>query len=284
MSQKIKSLKNIFSLSRPRFWLYTVGAFCLPIFSNITGSQKEWPLLLLGFLYFTFPANIFIYGINDIFDQETDALNPKKDSYESRLKKENVKLLILIILLTNIPFVVALLLLAPRTIPALLAFLFLGAFYSAPPIRAKAIPFFDGIFNALYVMPAVVSALIFPDSHISLLLVVAGTMWCMAMHAFSAIPDISADRQAKIKTVATRLGYNRTLLYCAALWILASLLTFFHNFKLGYVTLLLLPMYLILLFVSRKPEKLFLTYKFFPFLNGLAGAVVSLYLLVSFLK
>jgi 4-hydroxybenzoate polyprenyltransferase len=34
-------------------------------------------VLLFG-LYFLIPANIRIYGINDIYDYETDKLNPKK--------------------------------------------------------------------------------------------------------------------------------------------------------------------------------------------------------------
>ena len=34
-------------------------------------------------VYFLIPANILIYGINDIFDYDTDKLNPKKGTYEA---------------------------------------------------------------------------------------------------------------------------------------------------------------------------------------------------------
>ena len=36
-------------------------------------------------LYATFPANLLIYGINDVFDYETDTLNAKKEEYETLL-------------------------------------------------------------------------------------------------------------------------------------------------------------------------------------------------------
>jgi 4-hydroxybenzoate polyprenyltransferase len=44
----------------------------------------------------------------------------------------------------------------------------------------------------------------------------------MAMHAYSAIPDIQADTDAKIQTTATVLGKYGTLIYCALCRILAS--------------------------------------------------------------
>ena len=91
-------------LSRPRFWLYTLGPFTLPIFAQFPGIALEWPALLIGFLYFSLPANLFIYGINDIFDQETDARNAKKEGYELRLLSHDVKPLAWTIALINIPF------------------------------------------------------------------------------------------------------------------------------------------------------------------------------------
>jgi 4-hydroxybenzoate polyprenyltransferase len=36
-------------------------------------------------LFFTFPLNLFIYGINDIADNDTDKYNTKKLGYEEAL-------------------------------------------------------------------------------------------------------------------------------------------------------------------------------------------------------
>jgi 4-hydroxybenzoate polyprenyltransferase len=75
--------------------------------------------------------------------------------------------------------------------------LFFGHQYSATPIRAKARPFWDSAFNVLYVFPVLIGWGL-SDTHASFpwLLFVAGTCWCMAMHAFSAVPDIEADQKA----------------------------------------------------------------------------------------
>ena len=67
--------------------------------------------------------------------------------------------------------------------------------YSLPPIRAKAVPFFDGITNILYVLPGIMAYLVL-HSDLSRPLVIAAWAWVMAMHAYSAIPDIEADTKA----------------------------------------------------------------------------------------
>jgi 4-hydroxybenzoate polyprenyltransferase len=43
----------------------------------------------------------------------------------------------------------------------------------------------------------------------------------MAMHAYSAVPDISADREADLQTVATLYGKNGTLLFCIICYLLS---------------------------------------------------------------
>jgi len=48
----------------------------------------------------------------------------------------------------------------------------------------------------------------------------------MAMHAYSAIPDIQADTEAEIKTVATLYGKTGTLIFCIVCYLLAIILSF----------------------------------------------------------
>jgi 4-hydroxybenzoate polyprenyltransferase len=58
------------------------------------------PEYYLYLFYFFIPANIFIYGVNDYWDMESDILNPKKDEKEYRIQiKERKKLLNIIYLL-----------------------------------------------------------------------------------------------------------------------------------------------------------------------------------------
>jgi 4-hydroxybenzoate polyprenyltransferase len=44
----------------------------------------------------------------------------------------------------------------------------------------------------------------------------------MAMHTFSAVPDIEPDRAAGIRTTATVLGERGALAYCAGCWFLSA--------------------------------------------------------------
>lgn len=57
-------------------------------------------------------------------------------------------------------------------------------------------------------------------------LLIASWFWVIAMHCYSAIPDIQPDRQAGLNTTAVYLGKNKSLIYCAILYLLSALLSF----------------------------------------------------------
>ncbi len=254
-------------------------------------------ILALG--YFLFPANLLVYGINDLFDIETDALNPKKDVYESRLSASRQRRLLVYIILAQLPWlfvaVVSLIFSPSYLTPSLLAFvafLFFSIFYSAPPIRAKARPFLDSVFNILYLLPALVSYLfvcmfIQPVDGIfsfPLLPVLAAVCWCMAMHAYSAVPDIKADTQAKLKTIATQLGAYKTILLCSLLYITAAVLacTAVPSALLRFIFLLLGVTYVILMHISlTRIDDLMPIYKRFPLVNTLVGTILFFALLLG---
>jgi 4-hydroxybenzoate polyprenyltransferase len=46
----------------------------------------------------------------------------------------------------------------------------------------------------------------------------------MAMHTFSAIPDVSADKKAGLATTATWLGVRGALIYCGLCWLGSAVL------------------------------------------------------------
>lgn len=76
-------------------------------------------------------------------------------------------------------------------------FLFFSGFYSALPIRAKTIPLVDSVFSAgHYVATAVFAYVLISGVQIDRQLVIAGMAWAMAMHAYSALPDIQPDQEA----------------------------------------------------------------------------------------
>lgn len=259
-------------ISRPRFWLYLLGPYLIGL---IAANQLPKPglALLLG-LYFLLPANLLIYGVNDLFDYETDKHNPKKLRYEALVTPDRRKGLLLAIAALNLPILGLLFWLPEKTIIGLLGFWILGVFYSAPPIRAKIHPFIDTVFNALYIFPGIVGYTLLSGHWPPVALVIASTLWCMAMHAYSAVPDIAADKQAAIRTVATALGARGTLLFCLACYSLAAVLSFrliglFAVFAGAvYVAMMLLTL--------QQPgrDRVFQLYKYFPYINMTIGGLL----------
>lgn len=237
--------------------------------------------LFLFLLFFALPANLLLYGINDVFDYETDKLNPKKQGYEELVEPALRKPLISIILCLCLPFLLTVGSLSLRALTALCLFVLLSVFYSAPPIRAKARPFFDSVFNSLYLLPGIVGYTLLSDAPLRWSIVLAAACWCAAMHAYSAIPDIKVDRAAHTPTIATVLGAKKTLVFCGTLYLLSAL---FSVSVLGALSFVGGAIYLGLMCWSAQKttvqEQLSL-YRLFPWINTLVGATLFLTLLLQ---
>lgn len=275
-------VKFLLNVSRPRFWLYVLGPYLVGLAAGAVKADDffRWDILLFG-LYFLFPANLLIYGINDVFDFETDRLNPKKTEYELLVRPESHRPLLRWIALLNIPFIVAAYFLAPKALPSLAGFIFFSVFYSAPPIRAKAIPIVDSAFNILYVFPAAFAFQLLTGSFPPIALFIAAGLWTMAMHAYSAIPDINADREARVSTVATLLGRNGTLAFCLISYLASTALAWpyldFFSLVIGIVYTFMIA----ISFLAKKDEGIFAIYKHFPLLNAATGFVLFWYIALA---
>jgi len=277
------NLSFLIKVSRPRFWLYLFGPYLIGL---VAGAQDPntllRPLYVVIGIYFLFPANLLVYGVNDIYDYETDKLNPKKVEYETLVTPEKRYGLWLAIFAANFAFV-GLLFLAdwPVVIPAL-AFLFFSIFYSAPPIRAKAIPIVDSLFNFLYVMPGVLAYGLVANQFPSARIILAGGLWTMAMHAYSAIPDIEADRDARVSTVATLLGKNGTLLFCLTAYVGSAAMAFPHLGTFGLIIAMIFVGMIAITYFSSKENAVFAIYKYFPVVNAIDGFVLFWYVALKF--
>ncbi len=278
------TLQRIISISRPRFWIYEFGTFAFGAiaafssFSNLLNIQT----IIFGF-YFLIPANILIYGINDIFDYETDKLNPKKVEYEELLEPKDQKKVWWWIILTNFPFIIAALSLETPAMISFFAFIFFASFYSAKPIRAKARPFLDALFSAChYIATGVFGYYLLGGESFPTLGFVAGILWAVAMHAYSAVPDIKADEDAKLQTIATVLREKGTLVLCLMLYGISAYL---GSTVLGIGVLMYGLVYISLMIISLKKvgpggSGLFKIYTYFPYINLVAGAVMTISLLL----
>lgn len=278
------SLQYLLKTSRTRFWMYVFGPAILGLFISLLAQGSTLPQLdhILALAYFTIPANLLIYGINDIFDGDTDQYNPKKSTYENQHSKSQTKFLSAAIAITNLPFLVYFAVTSnSQSLYFLGAFLFFSIQYSATPIRAKAKPFIDGVFNFLYVAPALFLISLQSPNIInigSIPLVLAGTFWCMAMHCFSAIPDIEADQKADLKTTAVVLGQNGAFIYCFILYLATACIATNANLMIG-LPLFVYP--LLIIYTYKNQQKTFQIYKYFPYLNSLVGFIIAIQLMIK---
>jgi lycopene elongase/hydratase (dihydrobisanhydrobacterioruberin-forming) len=271
----MNNLKQLVKISRPRFWVYLLGPFLVgAAAAGLDDMKKNVAKLVVFGLMFTLPANLLIYGINDIFDFETDKLNPKKQGYEVLVRPSYHKTLWYAFGLTFlIPVVVIgqFLKIPTQAWAALASFVFFGAFYSSKPIRAKTKPGLDMLFNCLYVFPGVFSYALLTGNFGKPELFAAGVLWCMAMHAYSAVPDIKADKLAGLSTVATWLGKNNTLRLCVGMYVVSAALSFG---ALGVFSVVLGAVYVGMMLISLRTKnaaELMNIYKSFPRVNTLAG-------------
>ena len=269
------TLSQILRISRPRFWIYELGTYALGMLAGLTvGGAWSWVYGVLYGLFFLIPANILIYGINDVFDYETDKRNPKKVEYEDLLHPSLHKKVFAYIFWSNIGFVILGLFVPWKAFIALIFFYFFATFYSAPPIRAKARPFLDSFFSAgHYVVTGVFGYYLSGAQGGVILPVCAGMCWAIAMHAYSAVPDIDADKQSGIQTIAISLGKKTTILVCAFLYVCAGVLLVPYF---SWLPLLLTVPYVILMYKSyvSDEQKLFRLYTYFPKLNALVGMIL----------
>jgi len=265
------TLGYLLRLSRPRFWMYLAG----PVLVGVAYAARSVgdlfsPLAIALFAYFLVPANVYLYGINDIFDADIDEYNPKKDDREVRYEGGAAVILAVffcgVLGLLFVPLVGA-------GATALGLYYLLATEYSAPPLRFKTTPVLDSISNGLYALPGVVAFAAIAGTYPPFAAIVGGWLWTMAMHTFSAIPDIEPDREAGIHTTATVLGEDRTYAYCAAVWTLAAA-AFALVHPLFGVVLALYPVLVVGVVLSSVSVDR--AYWWYPLINTVVGAVLTM--------
>jgi len=281
MTNRLVDLTKLaFSVSRFRFWLYLGGTYMAGYIIGATSLQQFVDIrFLLQLFYFIVPANIFLYGINDLADQDTDQFNPKKETMEFRIEankeEADLKLVLFVVSLLSL----GILLLQPDLIAALifLVFYFLSFFYSYPPVRFKARPFLDFSSNLLYALPGILAYNQVSGTLPPFLIWVALYLWTGAMHLFSAVPDIEADSRAGVKTTAVYLGKTISLWICFLFWLgfISIVVLIFHAFTpLSYLAFLY-PLIPVLILV-RPESDIDRIYWFYPYINSLLGFSLSL--------
>ncbi|MGM0604612.1 MAG: prenyltransferase [Halobacteriota archaeon] len=262
----------LLTLSRPRFWLYLAGPIIVAVAAAADSiSALFTPSALVLFGYFLLPANVLLYGVNDVYDADIDAANPKKDGRESRWRGDPIALWAIG---ASAIVGIGVIAVTPRVAWAyLLGFFALAVAYSVPPVRFKTTPIFDSVSNGLYILPGAAAYAVVSGTHPPTVALGGAWLWTMGMHTFSAIPDIVPDRDAGIETTATWLGERRTYVYVVGCWLAASIGFGLVDSRLGWL-LLVYPLFAA--GVALTDVSVDRAYWWFPALNTVVGALITI--------
>ena len=265
-------LRYLLTLSRPRFWLYLAGPIAVAVPFGVNSTEGLFtPVTLPLFAYFLLPANVFLYGINDVFDADIDVENPKKEGREARWRGDPI--VSGVIVASGLLGLGTFALTPQASWPYLAGFFVLATQYSAPPLRFKTTPFADSVSNGLYILPGAAAYAAVSGVHPPVAALAGAWLWTMGMHTFSAIPDIEPDRAAGIRTTATYLGKRRTFAYCLLCWLAAAAAFATVDPRIG----LLLVAYPVVVFaVFRSDIDVARAYWWYPAFNTAVGTLLTL--------
>lgn len=210
--------------SRPVSWINTAYPFAAAYLLSTGGVDVT---LVVGTLFFLIPYNLAMYGINDVFDYESDLRNPRKGgAHGAVLDRRLHRVTLWAAGLTCLPFVAYLVIVgSPSSWLVLALSLFFVVFYSSPPLRLKERPVADSITSSIHFFSPAVYGLVLAGAAWTWPLVavlVAFALWGVASHAFGAVQDVVADRDAGIASIATAFGARRTVRFALAGYALAG--------------------------------------------------------------
>jgi len=278
----METVNKILIISRYRFWSYTAGTYLLGYLLGVANLNSFISLeFLVSFVYFLLPANLFLYGVNDYFDRDTDVFNQKKGTMEYRFKLADENFLSGLIKICVFISIIFILFLQPFLAKLTAAlFTFLSYFYSATPLRFKTKPIIDSVSNVLYILPGIIGYLQTSTTHPPVSIIIGLWCWVMAMHLFSAIPDINSDKKANILTTAVYLGKSKSLLLCTFLWSV-FFLNIYSLIPFGLGSALIIYPLIPLINLVFKSINLTKTYWYYPYINNIFGFLIFILIVES---
>jgi 4-hydroxybenzoate polyprenyltransferase len=207
--QSHSQLVFLLQVSRPGLWSTTALFYLMPLGrADFLHSGKLW----LGLFFVLFPLGLVLYGVNDIVDAETDALNPRKGTFMfgSRGAREQLAALKWQIAAVQLPFAVAFyFLVGPRILWWYALLLLAVGVYNAPGIAWKGRPPFDVLIQASYLLVFVLSSWLNNVAQLPWQTFLFGALFAMHSHIFGEVMDIEPDRMTGRRTTATLIGRVR---------------------------------------------------------------------------
>jgi 4-hydroxybenzoate polyprenyltransferase len=229
--------------SRPLSWVNTAFPFAA---AYLITTGAVGPIFVIGTLYFLIPYNLAMYGINDVFDYESDLRNPRKGGVEGALLDRRLhRATLTAALVTNVPFLVFLVLVgSPLSWLVLAISVFAVIAYSAPGLRFKERPFLDSVTSSTHFVSPAVYGLVLAGAVFTTqlwFLLAAFFLWGIASHAFGAVQDVVADREGGIASIATVIGARATVRLSVVAYLAAGILLLFTSWPGPLAAVLALP-------------------------------------------
>ncbi|WP_295817117.1 prenyltransferase [uncultured Microbacterium sp.] len=271
--------------SRPVSWINTAYPFAA---ATVLTTGRIDATLIVGTVFFLIPYNLAMYGINDVFDYESDLRNPRKGGAHGAVLERRLHATTLwAAALSCLPFVVYLVLVGtPISWLVLAISLFFVVFYSAPPLRLKERPVADSVTSSIHFFSPAVYGLVLAGATWTWQLsavIVAFALWGIASHAFGAVQDVVADREADISSIATVFGARTTVRLAIAGYAAAGVAMFGTAWPGPLAALLALP-YIVTVWPYRNvadqdAERATRGWDRFLWLNQFTGFAVTLLLI-----
>lgn len=271
--------------SRPVSWVNTAYPFAA---AYLLTAREVDATLVLGTLFFLVPYNLAMYGVNDVFDYESDVRNPRKGGVHGAVLERRLHRPTLWAAgLSCVPFVIYLVAVgSPASWLVLAASLFFVVFYSAPPLRLKERPFADSVTSSIHFFSPAVYGLVLAGAMWTwqlVAIILAFALWGVASHAFGAVQDVVADRAAGISSIATFRGAAWTARFALACYALAGVIMLGTEWPGPLAALVSLP-YLVTVWPYRSiadenAAAATRGWRRFLWLNQIAGFLVTLLLI-----
>lgn len=222
----MNTLKQLFVSSRPLSWINTAFPFAA---AYLMTTRQVDLTFILGTIFFLIPYNLAMYGINDVFDYESDMRNPRKGGVEGAVLDRSLhKVTLWAVVITNVPFLIYLVAVGNLDANIVLAVsMFAVVAYSMKGLRFKEIPVLDSLTSSThFVSPAVFGVILAGATFTPSLWLILNAffLWGMASHAFGAVQDIQADREGHLSSIATVFGAAWTAQFAVACYALAGVL------------------------------------------------------------
>ena len=236
-------LRQLLLASRPLSWINTAFPFAA---AYLLTTGRVDATFVIGTVFFLIPYNLAMYGINDVFDYESDLRNPRKGGAEGALLDRSAHRRTLVAAaVSTAPFVVYLAVVGSPLSWLVLAFsLFAVVAYSVNGLRFKEVPFLDSATSSIHFVSPALYGLVLAGAVFTpalWLVLLAFFLWGVGSHAFGAVQDVVPDREAGISSVATAIGAAATVRLAIAAWALAGVAMLFTPWPGPLAALLALP-------------------------------------------